>query len=183
MITKKFYICLLINIPIIPALVQLGPDQSNLRYSRGQMRPPGGPDGLPLFKGPYGRITAIDLNRGEIAWQRPNGLGSPAVRDHVRLQEVNLPPLGSGRDFLLVTPTLLISAQQTPGAGGGWVLAGRDKATGDVVAEIPLPGRSIGAPMTYEVGGRQYIAVTIRGPRDAPPELIALALPRDGGVR
>ena len=168
--------------PIIPALVQLGPDQSNLRYSRGQMRPPGGPDGLPLFKGPYGRITAIDLNRGEIAWQRPNGLGSAAVRDHARLQDVDLPPLGSGRDFLLVTPTLLISAQQTPGAGGGWVLAGRDKATGDVVAEIPLPGRSIGAPMTYEVGGRQHIAVTIRGPRDAPPELIALALPRDGGV-
>tara|TARA_B100002003_G_scaffold238217_1_gene256180 strand:+ start:5845 stop:7845 length:2001 start_codon:yes stop_codon:yes gene_type:complete len=163
--------------PIIPALVELDPDRSNLRYSRGRMRPPGGPDGLPLFKGPYGRITALDLNRGEIAWQRANGLGSPAIRDHARLRELDLPALGGGRDFLLLTQTLLVSAQQTPGAGGDWVLAARDKATGAAVAEISLPGRAIGAPMTYEVGGRQYIAVAVRGARGAPPELVALALP------
>ena len=163
--------------PIIPALVELGPDRSNLRYSRGRMRPPGGPDGLPLFKGPYGRITAIDLNRGEIVWQRANGLGSPAIRDHHRLRELELPPLGGGRDFLLLTRTLLLSAQQTPGAGGGWVLTARTKATGAVVAEVPLPGRAIGSPMTYEVGGRQYIAVTVRGARGGAPELVALALP------
>lgn len=163
--------------PIIPALVELGPDRSNLRYSRGRMRPPGGPDGLPLFKGPYGRITAIDLNRGEIAWQRANGRGSPAIRDHDRLRDLDLPPLGGGRDFLLLTRTLLFSAQQTPGEGGAWVLAARDKATGALLAEILLPGRAIGAPMSYEVDGRQYIAVTVRGARGAPPELVALAVP------
>ncbi len=163
--------------PIIPALVELGPDRSNLRYSRGRMQPPGGPDGLPLFKGPYGRITAIDLNRGEIAWQQANGRGSPAIRDHTRLRDLELPPLGGGRDFLLLTRTLLFSAQQTPGESGAWVLAARDKATGALLTEIPLPGRAIGAPMSYEVGGRQYIAVTVRGMRGNPPELVALALP------
>ncbi len=163
--------------PIIPALVELDPDRSNLRYSRGRMQPPGGPDGLPLFKGPYGRITAIDLNRGEIAWQRANGRGSPAIRDHARLRDVDLPPVGGGRDFLLLTGTLLFSGQQTPGVDGAWVLAARDKATGEPLAEIPLPGRAIGAPMTYEVGGRQYIALTVRGVRGEPPEIVALAVP------
>jgi hypothetical protein len=46
-------------------------------------------------------------------------------------------------------------------------------ATGDVLAEIPLPGRAIGAPMSYMVGGRQYIAVTVQGDI---PQLVALAL-------
>ena len=163
--------------PIIPALVELGPDRSNLRYTRGRMRPPAGPDGLPLFKGPYGRITAIDLNRGTIAWQRPNGEGSPAIRDHPRLRDIELPLLGGGRDFLLVTTELLFSGQQTPGRDDTWVLAARDKASGELLAEIPLPGRAIGAPMSYEVEGRQYLALTIRGVRGGPPELVALALP------
>ena len=163
--------------PIIPALVELGPDRSNLRYTRGRMQPPAGPDGLPLFKGPYGRITAIDLNRGTIAWQRPNGEGSPAIRDHPRLRDIELPLLGGGRDFLLVTTELLFSGQQTPGRDDTWVLAARDKASGELLAEIPLPGRAIGAPMSYEVEGRQYLALTIRDVRGGPPELVALALP------
>ena len=163
--------------PIIPALVELGPDRSNLRYSRGRMQPPPGPEGLPLFKGPYGRITAIDLTRGEFVWERANGHGSPAIRDHARLRNINLPALGGGRDFLLLTETLLFSAQQSLGQDDAWVLAARDKATGELVAEVPLPGRAIGAPMTYEVGGRQVIALPIRGTRGEPPALVALALP------
>jgi quinoprotein glucose dehydrogenase len=130
-----------------------------------------------LFKGPYGRITAIDLTRGEIAWQRANGAGSPAIRNHERLRGVDLPLLGGGRDFLLVTRTLLFSGQQSPGSDGTWVLAARDKTTGAVLTEISLPGRAIGAPMSYEVGGRQFIALTVRGARGGPPELVALALP------
>ena len=73
------------------------------------MRPPAGPDG---------RITAIDLTRGEIAWQHANGIDSPALRDHERLRGVDLPLLGGGRDFLLLTRTLLFSGQQTPGVNG-----------------------------------------------------------------
>ena len=84
--------------------------------------------------------------------------------------------LGGGRDLLLLTSTLLLSAQQTPGMDGAWVLAARDKTTGALLAEIPLPGRAIGAPMSYEAGGRQFIALTVCGARGAPPELVALAL-------
>ena len=116
---------------------------------------------------------------GEIAWQRANGPGSPAIRNHPRLRDVGLPPLGGGRDLLLVTKTLLLSGQQTLGADDEWVLAARDKATGELLAEVPLTGRAIGSPMTYEAGGRQYVALTVRGARNGPPELVA---PRGGTV-
>ena len=159
--------------PIIPRLVEPGPEQSTLRYWRGPMRAPPGPDGLPLFKGPYGRITAIDLNEGEIVWQEANGPGPASIRNNPRLQGLELPSLGGGRDFLLVTETLLFSGQQRPDAEGFYVLTARDKATGEVLAEVPLPGRAIGAPMSYMVDGTQYIAVTVQG---NPPRLVALAV-------
>ncbi len=47
-------------------------------------------DGLPIIKGPYGRITAIDLNRGVHVWMKPNGDGP---RFHPLLKDLNLPPL------------------------------------------------------------------------------------------
>lgn len=87
---------------------------------------------------------------------------------------MTLPLLGSGRDFLLVTKTLLFAAQQSPDLRGEFVLAARNKATGEVIAEIPLPSRAIGSPMTYELDGPQFIVVTIAG---TPPELVALTLP------
>jgi hypothetical protein len=56
-------------------------------------------------------------------------------------------------------------------------LAARDKTTGEPRAEIPLPGRAIGAPMSYEADGRQFIALTVLGLGGGPPEIVALALP------
>ena len=159
--------------PIIPRLVEPGPEQSTLRYWRGPMRAPPGPDGLPLFKGPYGRITAIDLNEGEIVWQEANGPGPASIRDHPQLEGLELPGLGGGRDLLLVTETLLFSGQQRPDAEGSYVLTARDKATGEVLAEVALPGRAIGVPMSYMVEGTQYIALTVQG---SPPRLVALAV-------
>ncbi len=46
--------------------------------------------------------------------------------------------------------------------------------TGDVMAEVPLPGRAIGPPVTYLHDGAQYIAITVRAD---PPELIAMRVP------
>ena len=151
---------------------------ATLNYVRELRRPPG-PRDLPLFKPPYGRITAIDLNKGEILWQRPNGIGPESVRNHPALAGLDLPPLGSGRDQVLVTKTLLFSGQSTSNADGEFLLVARDKMTGEVVAEVPLPGRTIGPPMTYLLDGTQYIAITVRGrpgeDRDlTPPELVAL---------
>ena len=51
------------------------------------------PQGLPLLKPPYSRMTAIDLNTGEHAWWVPTGNGD-RYRNHPRLRHLNLPPLG-----------------------------------------------------------------------------------------
>ena len=134
------------------------------------------PQGLPLFKPPYSRMTAIDMNTGEHRWMRPMGDGN-RIRNLPLLRDLDLPPLGgdSGRVGPVLTKTLLIHALTAGGANGGPRLVAFDKATGAEIASIDLPGGAIGTPMTYMSDGRQYIALTVGGGR--VPELIALALP------
>jgi len=136
--------------------------------------------GLPLTKPPYGRLTAIDLNRGEHKWMVPVGDGP---RHHPLLKDLNLPPLGTpGRRAPLVTKTLLFlgegdrTAVRIPYGGGGNMFRAYDKATGKVIWETEFPRGVTGAPMTYMAGGKQYIVVAIGG-LDYPAELVALALP------
>jgi quinoprotein glucose dehydrogenase len=138
-----------------------------------------GPRGLPLSKPPYGRITAIDLNTGDHRWMTPLGDGP---RDHPALQGLNLPRLGLWRrGYTITTKTLLLTLQE-----GSWFssepppypprLRAFDKATGELLAEIDVPAHATGAPITYETGGKQYLAFPAGG-GIFPPELITLSLP------
>ncbi len=156
----------------------------NLRYTHGapetaRLRGAGGggprmPQGLPLLKPPYSRMTAIDMNRGEHAWMQPLGDGD-RIRNHPMLRDLDLPPLGGdGRGGPLLTKTLLISALSAGGTNGGPRLVARDKTTGEPLGSVDLPSGAVGTPMTYMVDGRQYIALTVGG---QPPNLIAFALP------
>ena len=158
------------TIPSLSGMVEPQSSDATLNYVR-DVTTRVGPQGLPLTKPPYGRITAIDLNKGEILWQEPNGIGSPQGRSHPALVGVELPPLGGGLDLVLVTKTLLLSAQPTPNESGFFPLVARDKLTGEVIAEIELPERAIGPPVTYLFEGEQYIGGTVRG---TPPELVVL---------
>lgn len=151
-----------------------------LRYTHGgRGRRPAMPEGLPLFKPPYTRMTAIDLFTGEHVWMKPLG-NNDTLRNHPLLVDLDLPPLG-GDTYTgpLLTKTLLIHGQHAPDDDGGNRLVARDKRTGDVIAEVPLPARGLGTPMTYLWEGRQYIALTVAGRRetDGVPELVAFALP------
>ena len=153
------------------------PDRKgNLRYMQARDTFPTMPGGLPLFKPPYSRMTAIDMNKGEHVWMTPLGDGN-IVRNHPRLKQLNLPPVGgdSSTSGPLLTKTLLISALTAGGDADGPRLVARDKATGREVASVTLPGAAIGTPMTYLVGGKQYIALTVAG--NPAPELVAFALP------
>jgi quinoprotein glucose dehydrogenase len=137
-----------------------------------------GPDGLPLYKPPYGRITAINLNSGEHLWVAPNGDGP---RDHPRLKHLNLPPLGqSGKTSILLTKSLLFIGDGSPlvalARGGGNKFRAFDKVTGEEVWETELPAGTTGAPMSYLFHGKQYIVVAI-GDKDHPAEWVALGLP------
>jgi quinoprotein glucose dehydrogenase len=151
--------------------------KSNLRYMEARGDAPAlMPEGLPLFKPPYSRLTAIDMTSGEHVWMVPLGHGK-AIRNHPMLKGVNLPPLGGDSTLSgpLLTKTLLVSALTSGGTNDGPRLVARDKATGKELAWVDLPGIAIGAPMTYMLGGNQYIALTVAG--DPVPELVAYALP------
>ena len=140
-----------------------------------------GPRGLPLFKPPYGRLVAIDLNEGEILWPVANGDGP---RDHPAIAHLNLPPLGQGgRVSPLITKTLLffgdganVGAAALPPGSGGKAFRAYDKATGESIWEMDLPGGTSAAPISYMVDGKQYIVVAVRWD-DMPSEYVALALP------
>ena len=149
----------------------------NLRYMEGR----GGasasmPGGLPLFKPPYSRMTAIDMNTGEHAWMIPLGDGN-VVRNHPMLKALNLPPVGGDSTMSgpLLTKTLLINALTRGGSTDGPRLVAYDKATGKEIGSVDLPGVAIGTPMTYMLDGKQYIALTVSG--NPVPELVSLALP------
>ena len=132
------------------------------------------PQGLPLVKPPYSRMTAIDLNTGEFAWQVPTGNGD-RFRRHPRLRDLDLPPLGGDgtRTGPVLTETLLIYCLAAGGTNSGPRLVAYDKATGAEVGSVDLPSGAIGTPMTYLAGGKQYIALGIGG----GPRMVAFALP------
>ena len=134
------------------------------------------PQGLPLLKPPYSRITAIDMNTGEHLWWVPTGEGN-RYRNHPRLRDLNLPPLGgdNANNGPLLTKTLLLYCLTAGGTNDGPRLVAYDKTNGAELASVDLPSGAIGTPMTYMVDGRQYIALTVGG----GPRLIAFALPSD----
>ena len=177
--TGMLYVPSMTN-PFVANLLQGKPESTNLRFRASNRELLPGPRGLPLVKPPYGRITALNLNRGTQAWMVPNGDGP---RNHPALQGLNLPPLGhSVRAAPLVTKTLLFVTEgdqinvRTPPDGGGKKIRAYDKATGAVVWEMALDAGSTGTLMTYLHDGRQYLVVAIGGV-DHPAEFIALSLP------
>jgi quinoprotein glucose dehydrogenase len=142
--------------------------------------------GLPLVKPPYDRVTAYDMNTGEILWQKTHSSTPDEIKNHPALKGLELPRLGQpGRTFVgvLTTKTLVIAGEggvHTNSKGEQVaLLRAYDKATGeDVAGEVNMPGKQTGSPMTYMHNGKQYVvvAVTTNG-ANAGGELIAYALP------
>jgi quinoprotein glucose dehydrogenase len=166
--------------PFVADLAKGNPDQTDLEYRAGTRPLIQGPQGLPLVKPPYGRITAYNLNRGEQAWMVPNGDGP---RNHPALKGLNLGPLGGAvPSSAIVTKTLLFVTEadqitpRTPSDAGGKKLKALDKSTGKLLWEIELEAGANGVPMTYSFNGKQYVVFAIGG-QNHQAELVALALP------
>ena len=149
-----------------------------IRYDRSQ-----GPQGLPLLKPPYRRITAINLNTGDHEWQIPLGKGPT---DHPAISHLNLGDLGSvfndvvAEGGLLVTKSLVISYLAAKDEIGpeetGSILVAFDKQSGIKTGELLVDQRLHGPVMSYEHEGKQFIAVA-GGGRDKDDELLVFALP------
>jgi quinoprotein glucose dehydrogenase len=138
-------------------------------------------DGIPIIKPPWGRITAIDLNGGEILWQVPHGATPDNIRNHPRLQGVDVPRTGRiGRIGTLNTKTLVVAGEggmfTTPSGERGAMLRAYDKMTGEEVGEVYMPAPQTGSPMTYMLDGAQYIVVAVSGSGESG-RLLAYRLP------
>ena len=124
--------------------------------------------GLPLVKPPYGTITAISLDTGEIVWQVAHGETPDVVRNHPALKGMNIPRTGQGGTAgTLVTKTLVVAGDlqftTTDSHPRGAMLRAYDKATGKEVGAVYMPAPQSGSPMTYLVNGKQYIVVAVSG--------------------
>jgi quinoprotein glucose dehydrogenase len=166
--------------PFAADLVKGDPQETNLDYRAASRPLVPGPRGLPLVKPPYGRVTAIDLNKGDRAWMVANGDGP---RDNPAIKALNLGPLGQAvRSSAIATKTLLFVTEgdqlnpRTPPGGGGKKFRALDKETGKTLWETEFEAGANGAPMTYLFNGKQYVVLAIGGSRH-PAELVALSLP------
>lgn len=135
-----------------------------------------GPQGLELFKPPYGSIVALDLTRGDKAWHIPNGDTPDSVKNHPALEGVDLPRTGKrSHANVLTTKSLLYYAE---GRRGAPILHAVDKKSGEELGEFELPAPGNTAPMTYMHNGRQYIIVSVGG-AGSSGEFVALTVPED----
>ena len=136
--------------------------------------------GLPLLKPPYGRITAISLDKGDITWQIAHGETPDNVKNNPALKGLDIPRTGrSGIIGVLTTKSLVIAGEAgfftTPNGQRGAMLRAYDKATGKEVGAVYMPAPQSGSPMTYMLNGQQYIVLAISG-AGYSAELVAFRL-------
>jgi quinoprotein glucose dehydrogenase len=150
--------------------------------------PPGAPapafglnvQGLPIMKPPYGVISAINLDRGELQWQVPYGETPDNVRNILTQRGIKFENTGqNGSVGLLVTKTLVILGDNQVTSithPRGAMLRAYDKATGKEVGAVWMPSPQSGSPMTYMANGKQYIVIAVSGGAYSG-EYLAFSLP------
>src|SRR3984885_4019764 len=170
-------------------LVQPKPGASDMAWVLGKPAdaagapPPLMVQGMPIIKPPYGQISAIDMDKGEMLWQVAHGETPDNVRNHPALKGVDIPRTGrQGTIGTLVTKSLVIAGESgvftLPSGQKGAMLRAYDKKTGKEMGAVNMPAGQTGSPMTYMLNGRQYLVLAIGG--NMPAELIAFALPGKG---
>ncbi len=140
------------NIPNIITLVPTGAEKPFPFRIKGYLKFRD-QDGYPAIKPPWGVLSAIDLNQGEIVWQVPLGEFSELTRQGV-------------------SPTGTENFGGTIVTAGGLVFVGGskdemfrafDKNTGKILWQTKLPAGGYATPATYMVNGRQYVVIAACG--------------------
>jgi quinoprotein glucose dehydrogenase len=128
-------------------------------------------EGYAAIKPPWGQLTAIDLNKGAIVWQVPLG-------EHKELTARGIPQTGTqniGGPVVTAGGLLFIGATQDE------MFRAFDTSDGKVLWEGQLPAGGYASPCTYEVKGKQYVAIAAGGagkPRTRSGDAyVAFALP------
>jgi quinoprotein glucose dehydrogenase len=131
------------------------------------------PIGAPCNAPPWGMLTAVDLNAGKIVWNAVLGSLPESVSIPLPVQwgSPNFGgPIVTGGGLVFIAATL------------DRTIRAFDAATGAVLWQAPLPASATATPMTYEVGGRQYVVIDAGGSSREHTKLsdsiVAFALPR-----
>ncbi|MDP6536033.1 MAG: PQQ-binding-like beta-propeller repeat protein [Gammaproteobacteria bacterium] len=128
------------------------------------------PAGIPLYKPPYSRITAIDMNTGEHAWMIPTGETPARVQQVIDDNNLDVGNTGTGALVpMVVTPNMLVYSDTA--TDGTPMLYAINKASGAIEAEIEVPARSRYGMSTWVHDGHQYIML------QTGSKLTAMALP------
>ena len=128
------------------------------------------PAGIPLYKPPYSRITAINMNTGEHEWMIPTGETPARVQRVIDDMGLDVPNTGTGALVpMVVTPNMLVYSDTA--TDGTPMLYAINKATGATEAEIEVPARNRYGMSSWVHDGHQYIML------QTGSKLTAMALP------
>ncbi len=145
--------------------------EQSLRYSFAGYTRFADSEGYPGVKPPWGTLNAIDLNKGEIAWQVPLG-------EYEELTERGIPKTGTenyGGPVVTAGGLIFIGATKDS------YFRAFDKETGEELWKFRLPAAGMATPCTYEVEGRQYVVIAAGGGKNTDERgdaYVAFALPK-----
>ncbi len=130
------------------------------------------PEGYPAVKPPWGTLSAIDLNLGEILWQVPLG-------EFQELTERGIPKTGTenyGGPVVTAGGLVFIAASKDEH------FRAFDKNTGEELWNYKLPAGGYATPAVYEIDGRQFVVIACGGGKMGTPpgdSYVAFALPEE----
>jgi len=122
--------------------------------------------GIPCVKPPWGVLTAVDAQHGTLKWQIPLG-DTPFIH-------LNLGMPGIGGPIVTASGLVFIAASLDDR------LRAFDTDSGKLLWEVKLPAGGQATPMTYSLGGRQYVVIAAGGYKSDSTRgdyLVAYALP------
>jgi quinoprotein glucose dehydrogenase len=111
------------------------------------------PKGYPAVAPPWGTLNAINLNTGEMVWQKPLG-------EFEELTKQGIPPTGTenyGGSVVTAGGVVFIAASRDE------KFRAFDKKTGDLLFEYKLPAGGYATPATYEIEGKQFVVIACGG--------------------